>query len=66
VEENGMFTIDVRLTRDEAISLMRAVAARQRTEPDPDKRDDLELIRLKLYDRIYHRQRETIRMKLAA
>jgi hypothetical protein len=41
---------------------MRAVAAKQYTELDIDKRDELELIRLKLYDRLYHRQRQTIRI----
>ena len=62
-----MFTIDVRFTIDEAISLMRAVAAKQLTEHDAGKRDDLELIRLKLYDRIYHHRRQgPIRMDLAA
>jgi hypothetical protein len=61
-----MFTVDVRLTIDETIALMRAVAAKQWTETDAKKRDDLELIRLKLYDRIYHRRVETIRIDLAA
>ena len=60
-----MFTIDVPLTADEAIFLMRVIAAKQWTERDPEKRDDLELIRLKLYDRIYHGQPETIRIGLA-
>ena len=61
-----MFTIDVPLTADEAISLMRVIAAKQWTERDPEKRDDLELIRLKLYDTIYHGQPETIRIGLAS
>jgi hypothetical protein len=59
-----MFTIDVRLTLDEAISVLRAVAAKERTEPDPEKRDDLELIRLNFYHRIYHGRPETIRIDL--
>ena len=59
-----MFTVDVRLSIDEAIALMRAIAAKQWTESDAEKRDDLELIRLKLYDRIYHRQAETIRIDI--
>ena len=48
-----MLNIDVRLTVDEAIALMRAVAAKQWAERDPEKRDELELIRLKLYDKVY-------------
>ena len=59
-----MFTIDVRFTADEAISLMRAIAAKQWTEPDAEKRDDLELIRLRLYDRLYHGQPEPIRIDM--
>ena len=59
-----MFTIDVPLTADEAISLMRVIAAKQWTERDAEKRDDLELIRLRLYDRLYHGQPETIRIDM--
>jgi hypothetical protein len=61
-----MRTVDVRLSIDEAIALMRAIAAKQWTESDAEKRDDLELIRQKLYDRIYQRRAETIRIDLAA
>jgi len=57
-----MLTIDVRLTVEEAIFLMRAVAAKQRTEPDAAVRDDLELLRLKLYESTYPRQSEPIRI----
>jgi hypothetical protein len=57
-----MLTVDVRLSIDEAIALMRAIAAKQWTEAE--KRDDLELIRLKLYDRIYHRRADTIRIDM--
>ena len=59
-----MFTIDVPLTADEAISLMRIIAAKQWTERDAEKRDDLELIRLRLYDRVYHDRREPIRIDM--
>ena len=59
-----MFTIDVPLTADEAISLMRVIAAKQWTERDAEKRDDLELIRLRLYDRLYHGQPQTIRIDM--
>jgi hypothetical protein len=59
-----MLTIDVRFTTDEAISLMRAIAAKKVREPDADKRDDLELIRLRLYDRLYHGQSEPIRIDM--
>ena len=55
-----MLTIDVRLTVEEAISLMRAVAAKRWTETDAEKRDDLELLRLKLYGSVYQRQPEPI------
>ena len=58
-----MFTVDVRLTTDEAISLMpNRREAMDGT--DAEKRDDLELIRLRLYDRIYHRRAETIRIDI--
>lgn len=57
-----MLTIDVRLTVGEAISLMRAVAAKQWRETDAEERDDLELLRLKLYDSVYQHQPETIRI----
>ena len=57
-----MLTIDVRLTVEEAIFLMRAVAAKQRTQPDAAVRDDLELLRLKLYDSTYPRQSEPTRI----
>jgi hypothetical protein len=57
-----MLTIDVRLTVEEAISLMRALAAKRWTETDAEKRDDLELLRLKLYDSVYQRQPETIKI----
>jgi hypothetical protein len=61
-----MLTVDVRLSIDEAIALMQAIAAKQWTECDAEKRDDLELIRQKLYDRIYQRRAEAIRIDLAA
>ena len=48
-----MFTIDVRLTIQEAVALMRAIAARQWTETDPEKRDDLEVLRLRLSEKIH-------------
>jgi hypothetical protein len=51
-----MFTLNVSFTADEAISLMRVIAAKQWTERDVEKRDDLELIRLRLYDGLYHGQ----------
>lgn len=59
-----MFTIDVPLTADEAVSLMRMIAAKQWTEASAEKRDDLELIRLRLYDRVYHNRREPIRIDM--
>jgi hypothetical protein len=59
---NEMLTIDIRLTVEEASSLMRAVAASQWREADAEKRDDLELLRLKLYDSIYQHHPETIRI----
>ena len=55
-----MFTIEVPLTADEAISLMRVLAAKQWTERNKEKRDDLELIRL----RLYHCQPEPIRIDM--
>jgi hypothetical protein len=47
-----MSSIDVRLTVNEAIVIMRAISAQQWREPDAEKRDDLEMLRLKLYDRL--------------
>jgi hypothetical protein len=61
-----MFTVDVRLSIDEATALMRAIAKKQWTESDAEKRDDLELIRLKLYDKIYNRRAETIRIDIGS
>ena len=52
-KETGMFTIDVRFTIQEAVALMRAIAAKGWTETDPEKRDDLELLRLRLYEKVY-------------
>jgi hypothetical protein len=52
-KETSVFTIDVRFTIQEAVALMRAIAARQWTETDPEKRDDLELLRLRLYEKVY-------------
>jgi hypothetical protein len=51
-----MFTVHVQFTVDEAISLMRAIAAKQWAEADEEKREDLELVRLKLYDKVYRSQ----------
>ncbi|MDX2150592.1 MAG: hypothetical protein SFV54_07650 [Bryobacteraceae bacterium] len=48
-----MVTIDVRLTVDEAHSLMRAIAAKEWAERDASRREELELLRTKLYDSIY-------------
>jgi hypothetical protein len=61
-----MFTIDIRFTVDEAITLMRVIAAKESRENDTEKRDDLELIRLRLYDQVYHRPVAAVRMDLAA
>ena len=52
-KETGMFTIDVRFTIQEAVALMQAIAAKRWTETDPEKRDDLELLRLRLYEKVY-------------
>jgi hypothetical protein len=57
-----MLTINIRLTVEEVIFLMRAVAAKRWSEAGAEKRDDLELLRLKLYDSVYQRQPETIRI----
>ena len=55
-----MLTVHLRV--EEAVILMRALAATQWRESDTEKQDDLELLRLRLYDSIYHSQRETIRI----
>src|SRR5579863_9364215 len=52
-KETSMFTIDVRFTIQEAVALMQAIAAKRWTETDPEKRDDLELLRLRLYEKVY-------------
>jgi hypothetical protein len=59
-----MFTIDVALTVGQAISVMRAIAAKEWMEPDVSKRDDLEMIRLAIYERVYHCQPQTIGMDM--
>jgi hypothetical protein len=52
-KDTSMFTIDLRFTIQEALALMRVIAAKQWTETDPEKRDDLELLRLRLYEKVY-------------
>jgi hypothetical protein len=61
-----MSSLDVRLTVSEAIVIMRAISAQQWREPDADKRDDLELIRLKIYDMLPPTRAEVITLDRCA
>jgi hypothetical protein len=58
--EKAMMLIDVRFTVAEAITLMRTISAKQWRETDAEKWDDLELLRLRLYETVYHRQLDRI------
>jgi hypothetical protein len=59
-------SIEVRLTVDEAIVIIRAVSAQRWREADAEKRDDLELLRLKLYDVLPRTQADVITLRRCA